>query len=50
MSALKPSIDYSQSQLETVAEDDGFVDRIFFSDEALFHLDGAVNRHNCRYW
>lgn len=23
---------------------------IFFSDEAHFHLEGYVNKHNCRYW
>lgn len=26
------------------------VDNIFFSDEAHFHLDGYVNRQNCRFW
>ena len=24
--------------------------KIPWSDEAKFHLNGAVNRHNCRYW
>jgi transposase len=24
--------------------------RIVFSDEAIFYLNGHVNRHNCRYW
>lgn len=27
-----------------------FVSSIIFSDEATFSLNGAVNRHNCRYW
>lgn len=27
-----------------------FVKNIVFSDEATFSLNGAVNRHNCRYW
>lgn len=25
-------------------------DNILFSDEAHFHLNGAVNKQNCRYW
>lgn len=25
-------------------------ENIMFSDEANFHLNGHVNRHNCRYW
>ncbi|CAL1264728.1 unnamed protein product, partial [Larinioides sclopetarius] len=33
-----------------VAEQDGLMDNIFFSDEATFHTCGAVNRHNCRIW
>lgn len=27
-----------------------FLNCIVFSDEATFSLNGAVNRHNCRYW
>lgn len=27
-----------------------FTDRIIFSDEATFCLNGIVNRQNCRYW
>lgn len=26
------------------------IDNILFSDEAHFHLNGAVNKQNCRYW
>ena len=30
--------------------DEHWVGKIWFSDEAHFHLDGSVNRHNCRIW
>jgi len=26
------------------------LDNIWFSDEAVFHLPGRVNRHNTRIW
>jgi hypothetical protein len=31
-------------------EEDGFVERLIFSDEATFHISGKVNRHNVRIW
>jgi hypothetical protein len=31
-------------------EDDGFAEKLFFSDEATFHVCGKVNRHNVRIW
>jgi hypothetical protein len=31
-------------------EEDGFVGRLLFSDEATFHISGKVNRHNVRIW
>ena len=42
--------EFSRSQLAIIAEDPDFPDNIIFTDEALFHLHGGVNRHNCRYW
>lgn len=32
------------------SEDPNFFDKIIFSDESTFRLDGIVNRHNCRIW
>jgi hypothetical protein len=32
------------------AEEDDIVNRLVFSDEAIFHTNGKVNRHNCRIW
>jgi hypothetical protein len=31
-------------------ENESFISRIVFSDEATFHLSGKVNRHNVRIW
>lgn len=31
-------------------ENEGFAKRIIFSDEAHFHLNGFVNKQNCRIW
>jgi hypothetical protein len=31
-------------------EDDDIVNRLIFSDEATFHTNGKVNRHDCRIW
>ena len=31
-------------------EDDEFDDRLVFSDEATFHVNGKVNKHNTRIW
>ena len=31
-------------------EDDGFDDRLVFSDEVTFHVNGKVNKHNTRIW
>ncbi|GBN03076.1 hypothetical protein AVEN_135169-1 [Araneus ventricosus] len=31
-------------------EENGFANRLVFTDEATFHLCGKVNRHNLRFW
>jgi hypothetical protein len=31
-------------------EGDSFIDRIIYSDESIFHVNGQVNRHNCVCW
>lgn len=36
--------------LHNATEDDDFIGRLVFSDEATFHLNGKVNRHNVRIW
>lgn len=36
--------------LNSVSNDESFLSKICFSDEATFHLHGRVNRHNCVIW
>lgn len=35
---------------QKVSLDEGFLEKIIFSDEATFHISGKVNRHNVRVW
>jgi len=35
---------------QMVNEDEEFVTKIVWSDEAQFKLNGTVNRHHCVYW
>lgn len=41
---------FSETYLARVQEDAHFADKISWSDEAQFRLDGKVNKHNCTYW
>jgi hypothetical protein len=36
--------------LQKLGSDETFLDAVYFSDEAKFHLDAIVNRYNCRIW
>jgi transposase len=36
--------------LQLAADDSSFPDRILWTDEAIFKLNGHVNRHNCVYY
>jgi hypothetical protein len=36
--------------MDRIAEDETFLSKICFSDEATFYLSGKVNRHNIRVW
>ena len=38
------------TQMQAMLEEDGFNDRLVFSDEATFHLTGKVNKPNTRIW
>ena len=38
------------TQMQLMAEKDGFVDRHVLSDVATFHVTGEVNKHNTRIW
>lgn len=43
-------IEFCAEMMERFNQDNTFFNRIVFSDEATFQLNGTVNRHNCRYW
>ena len=36
--------------LNSTQEDPTLLDRILWTDEAIFQINGRVNRHNCVYW
>jgi hypothetical protein len=38
------------SSMQEKLEEDGFWERLVFSDEATFHVNGKVNRRNVRIW
>jgi hypothetical protein len=35
---------------DRIDSDNGFLDRVIFSDESTSDVFGTVNRHNCRIW
>ena len=39
--------EYCDGMCSLIGRDRAILDRIIFSDEATFHLNGLVNRHNC---
>ena len=43
-------VEFCEIMMQKIDEHPEFINKIVFSDEATFLLDGAVNRHNCRYW
>jgi len=40
-------VDFATFMLNTIDEDETFLQRICFSDEAAFYVNGCVNQHNC---
>ena len=41
---------FCEFALHEQAQDENFLSRLIFSDEATFHISGQVNRHNVRIW
>jgi hypothetical protein len=41
---------FAQEMLLWQDSDDGYLCKILFSDEAIFHVSGKVNHHNVRIW
>jgi hypothetical protein len=42
--------DFASLMLNKIDDDEIFLRQICFTDEATFHMNGCVNRHNCRIW
>ncbi|CAF4436397.1 unnamed protein product [Rotaria socialis] len=42
--------EFADTFLNLIAADSSFLNRIVWSDEAIFKLNGHVNRHNCVYY
>jgi hypothetical protein len=43
-------LEFCSFVMEKLETDDSFHHKILFSDEAMFHLDGTVNKHNLHYY
>lgn len=43
-------VDFAVFILDSIEENENFLENVMFSDEATFHVSGSVNRHNCRIW
>jgi len=43
-------VEFCEFFLDMVDEDESLLDRVYWSDEASFKLNGHINRHNCVYW
>ena len=48
---MKPN-DYIERKLlaDTMLERFSSLENVLFTDEAHFHINGHINKHNCRYW
>ena len=42
--------EFADNMLQRISEDEEFLKRICFSDEATFHVSGKLNNHNVRIW
>jgi hypothetical protein len=43
-------LDFSLQLQDLVSSNYHFLEKLQFSDEATFHVSGAVNRHSVRIW
>ncbi|GBM38535.1 hypothetical protein AVEN_110205-1 [Araneus ventricosus] len=55
MNEIKPEdklkrVEFATFMMLKIDDDESFLNRILFTDEATFHISGCVNRHNCRIW
>ena len=42
--------EFAVNMLQQNSEDEAFLKRVCFSDEATFHVSGKLNKHNARIW
>ena len=42
--------EFAVNMLQRISEDEAFLLRVCFSDEATFHVSGKLNKHNVRIW
>ena len=42
--------EFADNMLQRISEDEAFLKRIFFSDEATFHVSGKLSKHNVKIW
>jgi hypothetical protein len=43
-------VEYCETFLSLLQNEPGLIYRVIWSDEAVFRLNGHINRHNCVYW
>ena len=43
-------LEFWETMLEWLELWSELLKNILWSDEAIFHVGGMVNRHNCHYW
>jgi len=41
---------FCREMLTRIDDNENFIRNVWMSDVAHFHLDGFVNKQNCRYW
>ena len=42
--------EFAMNMQQRISEDEAFLKRVCFSDEATFHVSGKLNKHNVRIW
>uniref|UniRef100_A0A1B6EKB9 DUF4817 domain-containing protein n=1 Tax=Cuerna arida TaxID=1464854 RepID=A0A1B6EKB9_9HEMI len=43
-------LDFAVDILNRIDDSEDFLNNVMFTDESTFHVNGVVNRHNCRIW
>ncbi|GBM71394.1 hypothetical protein AVEN_248593-1 [Araneus ventricosus] len=43
-------VSFAVKMLSRIKNEHYFLNRIIFSDEAIFHVSNKVNKYNCRIW